>query len=379
MYDLVAYGAMIADKGRTSAYARALVSMVRPDSVVLDIGTGAGIMALLACRAGAARVYAVEPSGVVDLAHEAAEANGFADRIRFIRAISTEIDLPEQVDGVVAEIHGVLPLFRQSVVSIVDARDRFLKPGGWTIPKRETLWAAVVCSPAAYQQVADAWNTPYGFDLSAARSRAANQLRRRRFDVSDMITPPRCWATLDYATIAGPNVRGDLSWVIERTAIGHGFAGWFDSETAPDAGFSNSPASDEHIFQQLFFGWPEAVPLAAGDTVLVRLRADLVGDDYVWTWKTDLTDSVTGRLKASFRQSSLLAELLGPALRKRAHTFVPDLSDEGRIDRQVLDLMDRGMPLGDIAAAILRAFPSAFNDWHAALGRVGLLSDRYSR
>jgi protein arginine N-methyltransferase 1 len=63
MYDLIAYGDMIADKGRTSAYARALESLVVPESVVLDIGTGAGILALLACRAGAARVYAVEAGG----------------------------------------------------------------------------------------------------------------------------------------------------------------------------------------------------------------------------------------------------------------------------------------------------------------------------
>ncbi len=53
MYSLADYGDMIADEGRTSVYARALEARITPLSVVLDIGTGPGILALLACRAGA--------------------------------------------------------------------------------------------------------------------------------------------------------------------------------------------------------------------------------------------------------------------------------------------------------------------------------------
>src|SRR5690349_15960864 len=84
VYSLPDYGDMIADTGRTAAYARALRSRIDSSSVVLDIGTGAGILALLACRAGARRVYAVEPSDAIQVAREAAAANGFADRIQFI-------------------------------------------------------------------------------------------------------------------------------------------------------------------------------------------------------------------------------------------------------------------------------------------------------
>src|SRR5688572_10523630 len=231
MYDLVGYGAMIADKGRTSAYARALERLVTPDAVVLDIGTGAGIMALLACRAGAARVYAVEPTGVIDVAREAASANGFADRTRFIQAVTTDLELPERVDGIVADVHGVLPPFQRSAVSMMDARDRFLRPGGWIIPARETMWAAVVSSPSAHQEMLDAWNTEYGFDLSAARCRAANQFRRRRFAATDLLVAGQRWATLEYPRMLEPNVSGQLTCTIERAAIAHGLAVWFDTET----------------------------------------------------------------------------------------------------------------------------------------------------
>jgi protein arginine N-methyltransferase 1 len=130
------YGSMIRDTARTGAYAGALRAVVRPDSVVLDIGTGSGILALLACRFGARKVYAVEPDDIIQLAREAAAANGFADRIEFIQGISTRLDLREKVDVIVSDLRGVLPALEQGLVSIMDARDRLLAPGGRLIPHR---------------------------------------------------------------------------------------------------------------------------------------------------------------------------------------------------------------------------------------------------
>src|SRR4051812_42496829 len=174
MYGLPDYGDMIADTGRTSAYARALEARITPSSVVLDIGTGPGILALLACRAGARRVYAAEPDDVIHVARETATANGCADRIEFMQAMTTDIDLPERVDGIVADLHGSTPLFGRSLISILDARARLLKPDGWIIPSRETLWAAPVSSAASHERAIGSWTTEYGFDLTSARICAAN-------------------------------------------------------------------------------------------------------------------------------------------------------------------------------------------------------------
>lgn len=65
------HAAMIADSGRTNGYVDALKNKVRAGSVVLDIGTGTGILAMMACRFGAKRVYAVEPDDVIELVKEA--------------------------------------------------------------------------------------------------------------------------------------------------------------------------------------------------------------------------------------------------------------------------------------------------------------------
>ena len=92
MYSIADYGAMISDKVRMGAFVRALREAVKPGAVVIDIGTGTGIFALLACRFGARRVYAIEPDDAIQVAREIAVANGCADRIEFIQAMSTAGD-----------------------------------------------------------------------------------------------------------------------------------------------------------------------------------------------------------------------------------------------------------------------------------------------
>src|SRR5690349_9070488 len=134
MYSLHFYGEMMADTGRVEPYIEALRQRVGPDSVVLDLGCGPGLFALLACKFGARRVFAVEPDNTINIAREAAAANGFANRIEFFQNLSTEITLPEPATIIVSDLRGVLPWFQQHLPSIIDARQRLLSPGGVLIP-----------------------------------------------------------------------------------------------------------------------------------------------------------------------------------------------------------------------------------------------------
>src|ERR1700731_1292278 len=129
MYSICDYGDMILDRGRTEAYAQAIRARVNSDSVVLDLGAGPGILTLFACQAGARKGYAVEPDGGIETAREADIASGFADRVEFFPALSTDIALPEKVDLIVGDLHRILPLFHGRLTSFIDASDRFLRPG----------------------------------------------------------------------------------------------------------------------------------------------------------------------------------------------------------------------------------------------------------
>jgi protein arginine N-methyltransferase 1 len=380
MYDLAAYAAMIAFKSRTSAYARGLEAQVTPGSVVLDIGAGTGILSLLACRAGASKVYAVESDNIIQLARETAADNGFSSRIEFVQGLTTEIDLPEKVDGIVCDIHGVLPLNGKSVVSILDARDRFLKPGGWILPARETMWAALSCSPSLHDSLINAWDTEYGFDFARARLKAVNSVRGVRLKPEDLLVEPQRWATLDYKNLDGPSVKGDLSWLIERNATAHGVCMWYVAETDPASRFTNSPAASEpYAYRHAFFPWPEAVELMAGDRATVSLRADFVNGDYVWSWDTSVTNDSSHR-KERYRQSTFIGATLSQRrLRRREAGFVADPNDDWRIDSKLLELLGRGTSLGEIASALLAEFPAQLKDWSVALARAADLSETYSK
>ena len=381
-YGIDGYGKMILDKSRTGAYADALRAIVRPDSVVLDIGTGTGILAFVACRFGARKVYAIEPAEIIQLAREAAAVNGFADRIEFVQGISTQIDLREKVDVIVSDIRGVLPTHENGLLSIADARERFLAPGGRLIPRRDTIWAALVQAADAYSEVVEAWESNgYGFDFQVVRDQAVNNWRKFRFSCNHLASEPRCWATLDYRTLSTPNISGRVVWTIDRVTTVHGLAVWFDCEAADGVGFSNSPASPtKQIYGQAFFPWPRPVQLLPGDQVSVQMRADFAGEDYVWGWNTDITTGPdASRSLVSFRQSTFLGAPLSPgSLRKRARTFVPALNDDGCIDRVILQQMADGLPLAQIAQNVATQFSRRFPAWQNALDRVADLSTKYS-
>src|SRR5262245_65519765 len=109
MYSLAAYGDMIRDRGRMDAYLTALRNAIRPGASVVDIGTGTGIMACLACLCGADRVYAIEPSSAIEPARAIARANGL-EQIHFIEKMSTSVTMTERVDVHVNDLRGCVPI-----------------------------------------------------------------------------------------------------------------------------------------------------------------------------------------------------------------------------------------------------------------------------
>ena len=264
MYNLGGYGSMVADRVRVDAYVQALRKTVREGSVVVEIGTGPGIFTVLACQLGASRVYAIEPTEIIQVAREIAAANGCADRIEFFEDMSDRVTLPVRADVIFSDLRGVLPLFERHIPSIVDSRRRFLAPGGALIPRRDTLWAAIVEAPKPYGELVDPWDhNPFGQDLSSARQLIVNSTQKAaRVKPNQLLTEPQLWTTLDYTSIENPDVRANLDWRIERAGTGHGILVWFDADLAEGTGFSNAPSAPESIYGALFFPWTQPVPLA---------------------------------------------------------------------------------------------------------------------
>lgn len=370
---------MILDQSRTGAYARALELAVRPGATVLDLGCATGYFAFLACRLGARKVYAIESDPIVHVASKVAALNGLGDRIQVFAENSLNVSLPEKVDVIVSDLRGILPLFQGHLLSIMDARSRFLKPGGILIPRSDTIWLAVVQIPETYHELTAAWdNNTQELDLDIFRTLAVNMWRRTPIEASELQTPPLAWKTLDYSSIDSPHVEGDVEWTMDREAVGHGFAAWFDADLAEGIGFSNAPGRHRPTYGRGYFPWTRPIGLAPGDVVSIHLRANLVKDDYFFSWETRVREGATGEIKAHFQQSSLKGHPLTlQQLRARGSDYVPRLELEGRIQLAALNLMDGRHTLREIAEHLQALCPERFKTWQDALPVVGELSQTH--
>jgi len=162
------------------------------------LGSGTGFMGLIACRAGARRVYAIEAAYIIQMAKELAAANGYADRVEFIQALSTQVTLPEPVNVIVSDLHGALPFFETGIQAIIDARRRFLSPGGTLIPRREILWGAVAEALDLYQEFVAPWkDNPYGLNLAPALQLTTHFWERAQINPTQLLVAPEIWGTLD--------------------------------------------------------------------------------------------------------------------------------------------------------------------------------------
>lgn len=380
-YSVVDYGAMVDCEPRMGCYAEALRRAVTPGCTVIDIGAGFGVFSLLACQYGAAKVIAIEPDPSIELLMPLAQANGFADRIEVVRDMSTRYTPEARADVIVSDCRGSLPLYEHHIATIRDARERLLAPGGSLMPMRDTIRIALASSAASHRQVGYPWRkNRYGLDLSAGVRYAANSSIRTYLKPNALASEPQDLAIIDYRTITDPDLdaQSELTASADRTV--HGVLLWFDAEIAEGIGYSNGPGAPPLVYRQRFLPFSEAVKLRAGDRVKVRLRATLSGDDYVWTWDSDVIDGRTGELRKQFRQSSFLGTIFSPqAIKSLANDHVPTGSVMMEIDRDCLTMVQggKGHSLDAIARTIHEKYPAQFASHQKALDHVAAFFKRY--
>lgn len=379
MYDVYAFNGFIADTVRTEAYVAALRAAVRPNDVVLDLGAGTGFFAILACKLGARRVYAIDYNDALQLGHELAAANGCADRIEFIHEMSTKVVLPELADVLICDLRGTMPWYGPGVTSVIDARKRLLRPGGNLIPQRDEVWAAVVEAPAVYDaRIGSLATTRFDVDQKPTRRYLVNTWFHAEVKPEQFLTRSAPWATLDYSTVETPNPRGRMEWIAERDGTAHGVSVWFNATIGGGAGFSTEPGGPQLVYGNPFFPYEHPIDVVKGDRISFDLRADLTAGDYIWSWETEVSPADPTKSQIRYRQSTFQGNIVSlDRLRKQAAGYVPKRSEDGEIDAAVLSLMDGRASLEEIATALTSKFPERFPTWKDALTHAGELSVRY--
>lgn len=366
----------LSDRARLCAYERALRDVVRPGSIVVDLASGTGILGMLACRAGAARVYAIEATGLTGLAREIARANRLDDRIVVVRDHSTTAVLPERGDVIVSDQIGRFGLEAGILEYFADARARFLKPGGVLVPFAVTLIAAPVTDPRLFGRV-EFWDRrPAGFEYAPAREIARNTGFPARLSREQCLARPADVLEVDLATQTGEMLGFDASFEVSRAGTFHGLAGWFRAALAPGVTMTNAPGDPDRIRRrQAFFPVARGVEVAAGDTIDVTMR--MRPGDLLYAWDVRVRGASAGAVR--FRHSTLNGMLLDDAdVHRTAPAYQPVLTPRGAARLTVLALCDGVRTLAEIEADVQARHPGLFATRGAAATFVAEVVTRYS-
>jgi protein arginine N-methyltransferase 1 len=371
----------LADDARNAAFRAALAELVSPGDAVLDLGCGSGVLGLLACQAGAGRVYSVDSGGVIELARRLGAANGFADRIVFAKDMSTRVQLPERVDVVVADQIGFgseFGLFQY----FDDARERLLKPGGVMIPSSVELHIAPAECPEIYETI-DFWNsTQAGFDVRPAHALAANAFYRPKLSCEQILSAPALGASVCFSAPTPEALQLNATFTVARAGTLHGIAGWFGAQLSPSVRISNSPLDQGAIDRnQVFFPIEQPVEVNEGEQVKIAMH--ILTADHVVTW----TVEVFGRAEAGdqltrtarFSHSTWKGMLVAREdLHKTRPDFVPMLRPRARAWQTALELCDGQRSVKQIEHELYHRHPELFRSPADAAALVAEAISSYS-
>ena len=159
---------MLADAARDDAYARAIRETIVPGDLVLDIGAGSGLLAMMAAEAGAARVVACEAHpALAETAREIVRRNGFAETIEIVAARSTSLERSGPLEGgadvIVAEIFSHTLIDEGAIESLNHGMKVLARPGARIVPASASVRVALVEYTG---ELAPPLGRVAGFDLS---------------------------------------------------------------------------------------------------------------------------------------------------------------------------------------------------------------------
>jgi predicted RNA methylase len=277
---------MLRDSIRMACYRRAIEKTVTPDSIVMDLGAGSGILSFFAGKAGARKIYAVEKRpDMVLVAKELAKANGLDDRITFVENSSHLVQasvIDPKPDVLVAEILGNAILEENVLEFTIDARDRFLAPGARMIPHGlDILVAAFDSGPTVdkAQEVAELEDI-YGLDFNVLKTvlahKPSTKLDRFTPHLYTMMSKPVKAIYLDLYTIQSPIFQTAFSFTALQDGYVNGFCAYFKAhmDDSNEIMLTNSPWAPPTHWTQMVYHFPARRPVKAGETMDMEMSYD---------------------------------------------------------------------------------------------------------
>ena len=269
---------MLNDRERNSAFEQALSKAITHSTTVLDIGSGSGLLAMMAARAGAKETISCEMvAPIAELARYTVARNGYADKVVILDKKSTDmrvgVDMMEKADLLVTETVDCGLLGEGIIPTITHAKENLLKPDARIIPRAATIMAAVVESTQLHGlNYAD---QAAGFDVSPINQYATAgyfPVRSGAFNYVPLAGPFEVFR-FDFTQGAIASESRVISVPVERRGVCHAILFWFDMQLDDEISVSNRPGSSTH-WEQALQCLDRDVPVRAGATLTVCAEHD---------------------------------------------------------------------------------------------------------
>lgn len=270
---------MMNEQNRNQAYFDALKAVVKSDSNVFEIGTGSGLLAMMAAKLGAKQVNTCESVPLIaETAQQIIADNQFEKTINVIAKKSTDItvgtDLNEKADILVSEIFSSELLGEHVLPSLEDAKKRLLKPHGKVIPAAGSIMIALFTGDDIKRnlQVEDA----FGFNLQGFNKIASKKRMIARNDLNiDLLSDGVAAFSFDFEGDSNfPAQSKCLQITATKSGICYGLVQWMQLNMNGDSKvmFENHPSQTSKVsnWQQCAYLFDAPIAVKAGQIVVIN-------------------------------------------------------------------------------------------------------------
>jgi SAM-dependent methyltransferase len=282
--DVTTHKDMLQDVVRTSAYADAIRALVAPGRRVLDFGSGTGVLAIFAARAGG-DVDAIERTSMVGNAREIAALSG-CPQIRFHHADHESFLGDSSVDVIVSEWMGHAVFYESMLEPLILLRRRWLRAGGKMIPASIALECALVTEEGLYEDGSFFETQPYGINFGPIADLPLRTSRLVVLEEGQVASPVASLGNLDMSTIERTPERLTATLELERETTTYGLLVWFDALLAPGVTLGTGPHHPPTHWRQVFLPFPQPLVVAPGQPVHIEVSPprDVENDLPAWSW-----------------------------------------------------------------------------------------------